>query len=124
MDCNEFYSLNPKLFQRYKVFYETKLEQSRKQLDEQCWMDGAYVAHAISATFSKNGKYPKGPEIIKFDKNKNKNTPKASNGGSNGAEKTSDADIFAAFAMKFNMDHFGKTGFEGMKNGKTDGTTN
>jgi len=118
MGCDEFYSLNPKLFKRYRIFYEKKLEESRKRLDEQSWMDGIYVTHAIGATFSKNGKYPKQPEIVRFDKNANR-TARRKNGDNGTQQGTSDADIFAAFAMKFNMDHFGKTGFEGMKNGKT-----
>lgn len=117
MGCDEFYSLNPKLFKRYRKFYERKLEESRKRLDEQSWMDGIYVAHAIGATFSKNGKYPKKPQLVKFD---GKSNETSRNSGDNGGQQgSSDADLFAAFAMKYNVDHFGKTGFEGMKNGKT-----
>lgn len=86
------------------------MEESRRSLDEKSWLDGIYVAHAIGATFSKNGKYPKHPEIIKSK----------DNGSGNGTQQgTSDADIFAAFAMKFNADHFAKRKSRGDKNGKT-----
>lgn len=107
MDRDEFYSLNPKLFKRYRVFYEKKFEESRKRLDESSWMDGIYVAHAIGATFSKNGKYPKAPEIVKRS------------GGDGTQQGTSDADIFAAFAMKFNADHFARKKSRGDNDGKT-----
>ena len=116
MGCSEFFCLNPKLFRRYRKFYEKKYEHSKKQMDEAGWLGGAYVAQAIGATFSKKGKYPKRPEI--YSRNEEGKANAVIQAGVE--KKMSDADIFAAVAMKFNMDHFGHTGFGGVKSGKTD----
>lgn len=63
MSREEFYSLNPKTFVRYKAFYTERYKRTKLDADEAGWIAGQYVAKAIAVNFSNKARYPRRPSI-------------------------------------------------------------
>lgn len=90
-----FYKLNPKKMLRYQPYLSEWLKQSKHEENETGWVNGIYVAKAVSAAvFPKQAKYPE--EVI--------NLFGSSQSGSSDEEAyvLTDADRFAGFAIQFN----------------------
>lgn len=113
---DEFYSMCPRDIGKRKAFYDQRLkyeyETKATEMSEFAWLSGVYVLKAISACFSKNGKYPKQPYGSKPSKYQ------AQEMGTDGEQeemresiplterRPMDADNFAAFALTWNKQKF------------------
>ena len=88
MPMEEFYHTNPKEMERHMPFLIERYKQGKNGMSEVGWMNGHYVARAISACLSKNKSYP--DEYIEFYPTEPE-------------EEFTDADRFWAFAQMFNV---------------------
>ena len=61
LTADEFYRLNPKKMERYQPFLMARYKLQKDEDSERGWVNGAYVARAIGASFSRCGKYPNSP---------------------------------------------------------------
>lgn len=83
-----FWTLNPKKLQPFFEAEKIKQEQKYKDINYTAWLNGMYVASAISACFSKNTKYPEKPYEAKREE-----------------ENWTHAERFGAWAIAFNNAH-------------------
>ena len=83
-----FWTLNPKKLQPFFEAEKIKQEQKYKDINYTAWLNGMYVASAISACFSKNTKYPEKPYEAKKEE-----------------ENWTHAERFGAWAIAFNNAH-------------------
>jgi hypothetical protein len=83
-----FPSLNPKMIEPFMKAHNMKEEEEYKQINYTAWLNGMYVASAISACFSKNSKYPEKPYEAKKEE-----------------ENWTHAERFGAWAIAFNNAH-------------------
>lgn len=110
ISIDEFYNLNPKLFERYRPFFTERFRQAKRDKDEDGWLSGQYVARAIAACFSgKSNSYPRKPSIYKTGKSFNTVPEDDIEEVAEQEESTpmSDAERFAAWAISFNKAKFG-----------------
>lgn len=109
ISIKEFYSLNPRLFERYKPFFAERFKQSKQDKDEEGWLSGQYVARAIAACFSgKSNSYPRKPSVYKIGRGYSEAQDDDAEEVEEIEEKPmSDAERFAAWAISFNKAKFG-----------------
>lgn len=96
LSLDEFYRLNPKKLERYQPFLMERLKKAKDQDSEVGWINGQYVARAVSAVLPKGKRYPETP--IRFY-----GLPEDEEGN-----VITDADRFAAWATMFNKANEGK----------------
>lgn len=95
LPVDEFYRMNPKQIERYQPFLLEKIKYDRDEMSQRGWIDGQYVAKAISINFSKKAKYPDSP--IQFYRPTEEIEEEE--------YRVTDADKFWAGAMVFNASH-------------------
>lgn len=101
--CREFYSMTPKVLLRHMPYYTEALRRKKQELDENAWHTNIYTLRAIS-TIGK-GRYPQEPLDIYGVRRVIEDVNEE-------AEKVTDADMFGAWAMAFNMQKYGTIGNE------------
>ncbi len=86
-----FWTLNPKTLEPFIEAFKQRQIAKRDEINLSAWLNGAYVANAISACFGKNGQYPSEPITLNNTKEESE-------------EKTVNAEVlkFGAFAVLFN----------------------
>lgn len=83
-----FWTLNPRKLEPFYEAEKIKQEENYKQINYTAWLNGIYVAEAISTCFTKNKKYPESPHEAKKEE-----------------ENWTHAERFGAWATAFNNAH-------------------
>ena len=59
-----FWTLSPPKLEPFIEAFKQKQIAKRDEMNLNAWLNGAYVANAISACFGKNGQYPSEPMVL------------------------------------------------------------
>ena len=92
----EFYKLNPARLMRYQPYIEEMNMQSSQDMHNVGWVNGRYIAQAISACFAKGKRYPDEPDDIISHFRSTEDDDDES------VHPMTDADRFGAWAAMFN----------------------
>ncbi len=95
-----FWTLSPPKLEPFIEAFKQKQIAKRDEINLAAWLNGAYVANAISACFGKNGQYPSEPMAL----------------GETDKEKAINNEVqqFDAFVIRFNQEYKKKNASEDM----------
>ncbi len=98
VDYELFWRLNPKRLKPFIKVYEQKQKQIMERINFTAWLHGVYMTHAYAAVSTPNNRYLSEPiALYETEEDKEK---KAKN----------EADLFGAYAIKFNQEYEKKQG--------------